>query len=147
MELGDLFKKIFGSSAAIPVDERTLSGANEDALASSLEKLGNGERGWIPLAQAALLFSTEDRQYAFGELTTPARTGSRCLQRNTGAHWTSGRPKVACTSARMAKRDSAVGGPWAKVASRRSSSRRTSGTSSLNWPADDPTLIERVEAT
>jgi hypothetical protein len=25
MRLGDLFKKIFGSSAAIPVDERTLS--------------------------------------------------------------------------------------------------------------------------
>jgi hypothetical protein len=68
MELGDLFRKIFGSSAAIPVDERTLSGTNEDALASSLAKLGNGERGWIPLAQAALLFSTEDRQYAFGEL-------------------------------------------------------------------------------
>jgi hypothetical protein len=68
MELGDLFRKIFGSSAAIPVDERTLSGANEDTLALSLEKLGNGERGWIPLAQAALLFSTEARQYAFGEL-------------------------------------------------------------------------------
>jgi hypothetical protein len=45
MELGGPFKKIFGSSAAIPVDERTLSGTNEDALASSLEKLGDGERG------------------------------------------------------------------------------------------------------
>ena len=32
------------------------------------KKLSDGERGWIPLAQAALLFSTEDRQYAFGEL-------------------------------------------------------------------------------
>src|SRR4029077_3287568 len=68
MELGDLFKKIFGSSRAITRRERTLSGTNEDALASSLEKLGDGERGWIPLAQAALLFSTEDWQYAFGEL-------------------------------------------------------------------------------
>ena len=68
MGLGDLFKKIFGSSAAIPVDERALSGTSEDALASSLEKLADGERGWIPLAQAALLFSTEDGQYAFGEL-------------------------------------------------------------------------------
>jgi hypothetical protein len=35
MRLGDLFKKIFGSSAAIPVDERTLSSTNEDVLASS----------------------------------------------------------------------------------------------------------------
>jgi hypothetical protein len=68
MELGDLFKKIFGFSAAIPADARALSGTNEDALASSLEKLADGERGWIPLAQAALLISTEDRQYAFGEL-------------------------------------------------------------------------------
>jgi hypothetical protein len=68
MGLGDLFKKIFGPSAATPVDERALSGTSEDALASSLERLADGERGWIPLAQAALLFSTEDRQYAFGEL-------------------------------------------------------------------------------
>jgi hypothetical protein len=68
MEFGDLFKEIFGPSAVTPVDERALSGTSEDALASSLEKLADGERGWIPLAQAALLFSTEDRQYAFGEL-------------------------------------------------------------------------------
>jgi hypothetical protein len=68
MGLGDLFKKIFDPSAATPVDERALSGTSENALASSLEKLADGERGWIPLAQAALLFSTEDRQYAFGEL-------------------------------------------------------------------------------
>jgi hypothetical protein len=68
MEFGGLFKKLFGASAAIPVDERTLPGTNKDALASSLEKLADGERGWIPLAQAALLFSTEDRQYAFSEL-------------------------------------------------------------------------------
>ena len=68
MGLGDLFKEIFGSSAGTPVDERALSGTSEDVLASSVEQLADGERGWIPLAQAALLFSTEDRQYAFGEL-------------------------------------------------------------------------------
>jgi hypothetical protein len=68
MGLGDLFKKFFGSSAATPVDECTLSGTSEDALASSLEKLADGARGWITLGQAALLFSTKDRQYAFGEL-------------------------------------------------------------------------------
>jgi hypothetical protein len=68
MGLGGLFKKIFSSSAAILVDERTLSSTNKNALASSLEKLADGQRGWISLAHAALLFSTEDRQYAFGEL-------------------------------------------------------------------------------
>jgi hypothetical protein len=68
MGFGDLFKKLLGRSAATPVDERALSGTSEDTLASSLEKLPDGERGWIPLAQAALLFSTEDRLYAFGEL-------------------------------------------------------------------------------
>jgi hypothetical protein len=104
MEFGGLFKKIFGASAAIPVDERTLSGTNKDALASSLEKLADGERGWIPLAQAALLFSTEDRQYAFGELDDAGKNRLARLQRNTGVHRTSGRPKVACTSARTATR-------------------------------------------
>jgi hypothetical protein len=68
MGLGDLFKRIFDSSTAIPVNDPALSSTNENALASSLEKLADGERGWIPLAHAALLFSTEDRQYAFGEL-------------------------------------------------------------------------------
>jgi hypothetical protein len=67
MGLGDLFKNIFGLSAAIPVDERALSGASEDALAISLVRLANRKRGWIPLAEAAALFSTEDRQCAFGE--------------------------------------------------------------------------------
>ena len=33
-----------------------------------MEKLPAGARGWIPLADAADLFSTEERQYAFGEL-------------------------------------------------------------------------------
>ena len=36
MGFGYLFKKIFGPSAATPVDERALSGASEDAVASSL---------------------------------------------------------------------------------------------------------------
>ncbi|MGE5779058.1 MAG: hypothetical protein ACM30D_07095 [Hyphomicrobiales bacterium] len=54
-----------------PADDRALSGASEDALASSLERLPAGGRGWIPLADAAHLFSTEDEQYAFGELDDP----------------------------------------------------------------------------
>jgi hypothetical protein len=98
MGLGDLFKKIFGPSAATPVDERALSGTSENALASSLEKLAHGERGWIPLAQAALLFSTEDRRYAFGELDDAGKNRLAIFAAD-GARRTSGRPKVACTSA------------------------------------------------
>jgi hypothetical protein len=41
-------------------------------------------------------------------LTMPVRTGSRRLPRIIGAQWTSDRPRVACTFARTAKRDSAA---------------------------------------
>jgi hypothetical protein len=100
MGLGDPFKKIFDPSAATPVDERALSGTSENALASSLEKLADGERGWIPLAQAALQYSTEDRQYAFGELDDAGKNRLAIFAvRTIGARRTSGRPKVACTSA------------------------------------------------
>ena len=44
-----------------------LDGASESTLASSLQRLPVGERGWIPLADAAGLFSTQEREYAFGE--------------------------------------------------------------------------------
>ena len=63
----DLLKKIFGPSAATPADERLLAGATENALASSLRGLPAGERGWIPLADAARLFSKKEREYAFGD--------------------------------------------------------------------------------
>jgi hypothetical protein len=46
MGLSDLFKNIFGLSVAIPADERALSGASEDALATSLEKLANRADGF-----------------------------------------------------------------------------------------------------
>jgi hypothetical protein len=68
MGLGDLLKNIFSPLAATPADEPALSATSEDSLASSLKKLPAGERGWIPLAAAARLFSTQDPQYAFGEL-------------------------------------------------------------------------------
>jgi hypothetical protein len=60
-------KTIFGSSAATLADQRPLNGASESALASSLQGLPVGDRGWIPLADAARLFSTQEREYAFGE--------------------------------------------------------------------------------
>jgi hypothetical protein len=63
----DWLKTIFGPAAATVADERPLSGESESALASSLQRLPVGERGWIPLADAARLFSTQEREYAFGD--------------------------------------------------------------------------------
>jgi hypothetical protein len=103
MGLGDRFKKISGLSAAIPVDECALSGASEDALATSLEKLVGGKRGWIPLAEAAALFSTVDRQYAFGEFDDAGKDRLAAFAADHQCMPASGQPKVACTSARTAK--------------------------------------------
>ena len=63
----DWLKTIFSPSAATVADERPLSGESESALAPSLQRLPVGERGWIPLADAARLFSTQEREYAFGD--------------------------------------------------------------------------------
>jgi hypothetical protein len=67
MGLRDLLKKIFGSGNATPPDATRLSGTSENSLGSSLQSLPAGERGWITLAEAACLFSTEESQYAFGD--------------------------------------------------------------------------------
>jgi hypothetical protein len=63
----DFLKKTFGSDDATPPDAPKLWGTSENSLASSLRALRAGERGWITLAEAAGLFSTEDPQYAFGD--------------------------------------------------------------------------------
>src|SRR6476661_5797201 len=68
MGLRDLQKKIFGSGNATPPDATRLSGTSENSLGSSLQSLPAGERGWITLAEAARLFSSDDPQYAFGEM-------------------------------------------------------------------------------
>jgi hypothetical protein len=68
MGVGDLLRKIFSPANAVPPDALRLSGASESALGTSLQGLPSGERGWITLAEAARLFSSEDSQYAFGEM-------------------------------------------------------------------------------
>ena len=68
MGVGDLLRKIFSPANAVPPDAPRLSGASESALGSSLQSLPAGERGWITLAEAARLFSSDDPQYAFGEM-------------------------------------------------------------------------------
>jgi hypothetical protein len=59
---------VFGSAGATPADAPSLSAQSESALASSLQNLPVGERGFIPLADAARIFSTEPAGYAFGEM-------------------------------------------------------------------------------
>jgi hypothetical protein len=51
-----------------------LDGTTEAALARSLSALPPDERGWITFAEARILFSTEDAQYAFGEDDRNGRT-------------------------------------------------------------------------
>jgi hypothetical protein len=68
MGVGDLLRKMFSSANAVPPDAPRLSGTSESALGSALQALPAGERGWITFAEAARLFSSEQPQYAFGEM-------------------------------------------------------------------------------
>ena len=68
MGVGDLLRKIFSPANATPPDAPRLSATSESALGSSLQSLPAGERGWITFAEAARLFSSEQPQYAFGEM-------------------------------------------------------------------------------
>lgn len=68
MGVGDLLRKIFNPANAAPPDAPRLSGTSESALGSSLRSLPAAERGWITFAEAARLFSSEQPQYAFGEM-------------------------------------------------------------------------------
>ena len=61
-----LIGKLFGAVAA-PLDSKRLDGTTEAALARFLSALSPDERGWITFAEARILFSTKDAQYAFGE--------------------------------------------------------------------------------
>jgi hypothetical protein len=85
MGLGDVLKKFFGATNATPPDAPRLSGTSESALASSLQRLLAGERGWITLAEAARLFSAAEPAYAFGEMDDDGKlrleqfsAGNRC---------------------------------------------------------------------
>jgi hypothetical protein len=64
------------NAAATPADICKLSAANKAALAGSIGTLPHGERGWITLPEAACIFSTQQTQYAFGEMD---REGKRRL--------------------------------------------------------------------
>jgi hypothetical protein len=50
-----------------------LDGTTEATLARSLSALPPDKRGWITFAEARILFSTKDAQYAFGETDRDGR--------------------------------------------------------------------------
>ena len=68
-----LFEKLFGADTPAPPDATKLDGTSEAALTRSLSALPQGERGWITLAEARNLFSTEGAEYAFGEMDKDGR--------------------------------------------------------------------------
>jgi hypothetical protein len=64
---------LFGADAAAPPDAVKLDGTTEATLVRSLSALPLDERGWITFAEARILFSTKDAQYAFGETDQEGR--------------------------------------------------------------------------
>jgi hypothetical protein len=64
---------LFGADAAAPPDAMKFDGTTEVTLARSLSALAPDERGWITFAEARILFSTKDAQYAFGETDQDGR--------------------------------------------------------------------------
>jgi hypothetical protein len=73
MGIMNLIGKLFGVEAAPPPDAMKLDGKTEATLARSVSALPPGERGWITLAEARILFSTKRAQYAFGETDLDGR--------------------------------------------------------------------------
>jgi hypothetical protein len=65
--------QLFGADAAPPPDAMKLDGTSEATLARSLSALAPDKRGWITFAEARILFSTKDAQYAFGETDQDSR--------------------------------------------------------------------------
>ena len=62
-----IIRWIFGADAAAPSDAIKLDATSDASLARSLSALPPDERGWITFAEARILFSIKDTQYAFGE--------------------------------------------------------------------------------
>ena len=73
MGITSLIGWLFGADATALPDAMKLDGTTEAALAGSLPALPPDERGWITFAEARVLFSTKDAQYAFGETDDDGR--------------------------------------------------------------------------
>ena len=73
MGIRSLIGWLFGAHATAPPDAMKLDGTTETALARSLSALPPDVPGWITFAEARVLFSTKDAQYAFGETDDDGR--------------------------------------------------------------------------
>lgn len=82
MGIRSFIRLIFGAVPA-PPDAKRLDGTTEGALALSLSKLSPGKQGWITPAEARILFSDKDAQYAFGETD---RDGRRNIETFAAQH-------------------------------------------------------------
>jgi hypothetical protein len=51
-----------------PLPTRRLDGSTKESLAASIRMIPDEECGWITLKEAAILFSSEDDEYAFREI-------------------------------------------------------------------------------
>ena len=83
MGIMSLIAKLLGAELAVPPDAIELDGKTEATLARSLSALPPDERGWITFAEARILFSTKDAQYAFGETD---RDGRRNIESFAAQH-------------------------------------------------------------
>ena len=83
MGIMSLIAKLLGAELAVPPDAIELDGKTEATLARSLSALPPDERGWITFAEARILFSTKDAQYAFGETD---RDGRRNIESIAAQH-------------------------------------------------------------
>src|ERR1700739_3449742 len=73
MGIMSLIVKLFGADVAAPPDAMKLDGTTKATLTRSLSALPPDERGWITFAEARILFSAKDAQYAFGEMDQDGR--------------------------------------------------------------------------
>ena len=83
MGIMSLIAKLLGAELAVPPDAIELDGTTEATLARSLSALPPDERGWITFAEARILFSNKDAQYAFGETD---RDGRRNIESFAAQH-------------------------------------------------------------
>ena len=83
MGIMSLIRWLFGADAATPSDAMKLDGTTEASLAHSLLALPPDEGGWITFAEARILFSNKDAQYAFGETD---RDGRRNIESFAAQH-------------------------------------------------------------
>jgi hypothetical protein len=68
MGLLQQFRSLFATTKSDALLPRRLDGRSKVLLDASFRMLPRGERGWIAIKEAAVLFSPKADEYAFGEL-------------------------------------------------------------------------------